>query len=114
MQVILKKDVQNLTIKTSSLGFFPKTENESAINNTLNLNNYILLKSYEFEDKYIKVFFDELPLAKPFKNNSRYVLPFRDEVLELEDIIDFHTINTTEDITKYYILKKEGLVEVYL
>lgn len=106
---LLKKDTRNLRIETPSLGFFPQPENES-----LNLNNYRLLKSYEFEDKYIEVFFDELPFAKPLKNKNTYILPFRDKVLELGDIIDFHTSNTAQDITKYYILKREGLVEVDL
>ncbi len=109
---ILKPDREHI-IGRNTLGFFPQYENESFVNNNLSQVNYILTKSYEFEDKYIQVFFEELPLAKPVKHENKYLLPFRDRILEIGDIIYFHGVNETQDITKNYLITKEGLVEVF-
>lgn len=109
---LFKPDRENIT-RRSTLGFFPEYESQSFVNNNLDFNNYILFKSYEFEDRYIQVFFDELPLAKPIKHEDKYVLPFRDKILQLGDIIYFHAVTSTQDITKNYLLTQEGLVEVF-
>ena len=109
---LLKPDRENIT-RRNTLGFFPQYESESFVNDNLDINNYILFKSYEFEDRYIQVFFDELPLAKPIKHEDKYILPFRDKILELGDILYFHAVTSTQDITKNYLLTQEGLVEVF-
>lgn len=90
-------------------------------NNELNENrrtlgffnpNYIVKKSYEFEHKYVQVFFDELPLAVGIRHEDKLILPFRDYIMNVGDMLHVKVIENNQiTISKKYLFNSEGILK---